>query len=146
MLDGQTTDAHAALVRNHHIVGAAAKCRQVQDHIALEHHVFSRPNHTPCGIHDLHSGLGVETIHLQRHLAEGRVNPTFGEVTLQVDGFHAQARVQIMDAAGRVVWTAENMVLQGNVVLDLSALRSGTYNVMVSDERGVSVRRLTIQH
>ena len=73
-------------------------------------------------------------------------NPTFGEVTLQVDGFHAQARVQIMDAAGRVVWTAENMVLQGNVVLDLSALRSGTYNVMVSDERGVSVRRLTIQH
>ena len=73
-------------------------------------------------------------------------NPTFGEVTLQVDGFHAQVRVLIMDAAGRVVWTAENMVLQGNVVLDLSALRSGTYNVMVSDERGVSVRRLTIQH
>ena len=60
--------------------------------------------------------------------------------------FHAQAKVQIMDAAGRMVWTAENMVLQGNVVLDLSALRSGTYNVMVSDERGVSVRRLTIQH
>ena len=73
-------------------------------------------------------------------------NPTFGEVTLQVNGFHAQAKVQIMDAAGRTVWTAENMVLQGNVVLDLSALRSGTYNVMVSDERGVSVRRLTIQH
>ena len=39
-----------------------------------------------------------------------------------------------------------NLVLQGNKVLDVSDLSSGTYNVMVSDERGVLVRRLSIQH
>jgi len=51
----------------------------------------------------------------------------------------------VMDASGRVVWSKQNMALQGNVVIDLSSLSSGTYNVMLSDERGVSVKRLAIQ-
>ena len=71
-------------------------------------------------------------------------NPTTGEVTLTVAGFHG-VMVQILDGAGRVVWTRENVVLQGNTVIDLSALSSGSYNVMLSDERGVSVQRLAIQ-
>ena len=50
-----------------------------------------------------------------------------------------------MDASGRAVWSQQNLVLQGNKVLDLSGLSSGTYNVMLSDERGVSVKRLAIQ-
>ena len=45
---------------------------------------------------------------------------------------------------GRVVWTKANMTLQENLVID--SLSSGTYNVMLSDERGVSVQRLSIQH
>jgi hypothetical protein len=73
-------------------------------------------------------------------------NPTTGEVTLSVAGFHAGVTVQVLDGAGRVVWTEQNVALQGNTVLDLSALSSGTYNVMLSDERGVSVKRLAIQH
>jgi uncharacterized surface protein with fasciclin (FAS1) repeats len=72
-------------------------------------------------------------------------NPSTGEVTLQMTGAHANATIQITDGAGRVVWSQQGAVLQGNMVLDLSALSSGTYNVMVSDERGVSVRRLAIQ-
>ena len=39
----------------------------------------------------------------------------------------------------------ENVVLQGAHVMDVSALSNGTYNVMVSDERGVTVRRLSVQ-
>jgi hypothetical protein len=73
-------------------------------------------------------------------------NPTQGELTLQINGFHTQATIQILDAAGRVVLAESNLVLQGNKVLDVSDLSSGTYNVMVSDERGVLVRRLSIQH
>ena len=72
-------------------------------------------------------------------------NPTAGVVTLQVSGFHAQATIQVMDAAGRVVMAEENVVLQGAHVMDVSALSNGTYNVMVSDERGVTVRRLSVQ-
>ena len=54
--------------------------------------------------------------------------------------------MQVLDASGRVVWSKENMVLQGQVMVDLSGLSSGTYNVMLSDDRGVSVQRLSIQH
>jgi hypothetical protein len=72
-------------------------------------------------------------------------NPTTGEVTLTVAGFHTGVTVQVLDGAGRVVWTEQNVALQGNTVLDLSGLSSGSYNVMLSDERGVSVQRLAIQ-
>ena len=72
-------------------------------------------------------------------------NPTTGEVTLTVAGFHTGVTVQILDGAGRVVWAEQNVALQGNTMLDLSGLSSGTYNVMLSDERGVSVKRLAIQ-
>ena len=72
-------------------------------------------------------------------------NPTTGEVTLTVAGFHTGVTVQVLDGAGRVVWTRENVAMQGNTVMDLSALSSGSYNVMLSDERGVSVQRLAIQ-
>ena len=72
-------------------------------------------------------------------------NPTTGEVTLTVAGFHTGVTVQVLDGAGRVVWTEQNVALQGNTVLDLSSLSSGTYNVMLSDDRGVSVKRLAIQ-
>ena len=72
-------------------------------------------------------------------------NPTTGQVTMSVAGFHTGATVQVLDGAGRVVWTEQNIVLQGNTVMDLSGLSSGTYNVMLSDERGVSVKRLAIQ-
>ena len=72
-------------------------------------------------------------------------NPSNGEVTLNISGAHAGVLMQVLDASGRVVWFEENMVLQGNVMVDLSALSSGTYNVMLSDDRGVSVQRLSIQ-
>ena len=72
-------------------------------------------------------------------------NPTTGEVTLRVDGFHAGVTMQVMDGAGRVVWSEQNLALRGNTVFDLSRLSAGTYNVMLSDERGVSVQRLAIQ-
>ena len=72
-------------------------------------------------------------------------NPTTGEVTLTVVGFHTGVTIQVLDGAGRVVWTEQNVALQGNTLLDLSGLSSGTYNMMLSDERGVSVKRLAIQ-
>ena len=88
----------------------------------------------------------VEDAVLEAALAFGMFpNPSNGEVTLSVEGFHTRASIQVMDASGRVVWSKQRMALQGNVVIDLSSLSSGTYNVMLSDERGVSVKRLAIQ-
>jgi hypothetical protein len=72
-------------------------------------------------------------------------NPTTGELTLTVAGFHTGVTVSVLDGAGRVVWSEQNLALQGNTVLDLSGLSSGAYNVMLSDERGLSVKRLAIQ-
>jgi len=111
----------------------------------------------PCD--DMNDGTGNDTINENCEcmgegadgVEEGRVtfgmfpNPTTGEVTLTVAGFHTGVTVQVMDGAGRVVYAEQSAVLQGNKVLDLSALSSGTYNVMLSDERGVSVKRLAIQ-
>ena len=108
---------------------------------------------------DMNDGTGNDTINENCEcvgegadgVEEGRVtfgmfpNPTTGEVTLTVAGFHTGVTVQVMDGAGRVVYAEQSAVLQGNKVLDLSALSSGTYNVMLSDERGVSVKRLAIQ-
>ena len=111
----------------------------------------------PCD--DMNDGTGNDTINDDCEcvgegadgVEEGRVsfgmfpNPTTGEVTLTVAGFHTGATVQVMDGAGRVVYAEQGVVLHGNKVIDLSALRSGTYNVMLRDERGVSVKRLAIQ-
>ena len=72
-------------------------------------------------------------------------NPTTGEVTFRVDGVRGGVTLQVMDGAGRVVWSEQNLALRDNTVFDLSRLRAGTYNVMLSDERGVSVKRLVIQ-
>ena len=72
-------------------------------------------------------------------------NPTTGEVTFRVDGVRGGLTLQVMDGAGRVVWSEQNLALRDNTVFDLSRLRAGTYNVMLSDERGVSVKRLVIQ-
>ena len=91
-------------------------------------------------------GVPVDGIEEASMLSFGMFpNPTTGEVTLQVDGFHAGVAMQVMDGAGRVVWSEQNLALRGNTVFDLSALSTGTYNVMLSDERGISVKRLTIQ-
>ena len=72
-------------------------------------------------------------------------NPSNGEVTLSAAGSYAGVTVKVTDAAGRLVWSAENMAFQGRVNIDLSTLSNGTYNVMLSNSRGTSVERLTIQ-
>ena len=71
-------------------------------------------------------------------------NPTTGLVTLTLPGFRSGVSIQITDAAGRSVYSEQNATLQGSTVLDLSGLSNGTYNVMLSDQRGVSVKRLAI--
>ena len=71
-------------------------------------------------------------------------NPTTGLVTLTLPGFRSGVSILITDAAGRSVYSEQNATLQGNTVLDLSGLSNGTYNVMLSDQRGVSVKRLAI--
>ena len=73
-------------------------------------------------------------------------NPTTGAITLQVSTEMHDVNLQVFDATGRVVFTQSNLIVQGSISLDFSNLSSGTYTIMLNNNNGVSVRRLSIQH
>ena len=73
-------------------------------------------------------------------------NPTTGAITLQVSTEMHDVNMQIFDATGRVVFTQSNLIVQGSISLDFSNLSTGTYTIMLNNNNGVSVRRLSIQH
>ena len=71
-------------------------------------------------------------------------NPSTGDVTIQMLQAFDDVTIQIVDGVGRVVYSEQYSVLQGNTVLSLSNVAAGTYNVMLSNYLGTSVRRLSI--
>ena len=73
-------------------------------------------------------------------------NPTTGAITLQVSTEMYDVIMQVFDATGRVVFTQSNLIVQGSISLDFSSLSNGTYTIMLNNNKGVSVRRLFIQH
>ena len=73
-------------------------------------------------------------------------NPTTGAITLQVSTEVEDLNMQVFDATGRVVFAQDNLIVQGSISLDFSYLSTGTYTIMLSNENGVSVRRLSLQH
>jgi hypothetical protein len=73
-------------------------------------------------------------------------NPTTGGITLLVSTEMHDVNMQVFDASGKVVFTQSNFTIQGSVNLDLSNLSTGTYSMMLSNNNGVSVRRLSILH
>ena len=73
-------------------------------------------------------------------------NPTTGAITLQVSTEVEDLNMQVFDATGRVVFAQDNWIVQGCISLDFSCLSTGTYTIVLSNENGVSVRRLSIQH
>ena len=72
-------------------------------------------------------------------------NPAGQSVFLRFGELSSQVTLQILDATGRLVWERQHVVIQGAMELDVAMLGSGTYQMMVSDTRGVEVRRLAIQ-
>ena len=73
-------------------------------------------------------------------------NPTTGAITLQVSTEMYDVNMQVFDATGRVVFSQSNLVVQGSISLDFSNLSTGTYTIMLNNNNGVSVRRISIQH
>ena len=73
-------------------------------------------------------------------------NPTTGAITLQFSTEVEDLDMQIFDATGRVVFAQDNLIVQGSISLDFSYLSTGTYTIMLSNDNGVSVRRLSLQH
>ena len=73
-------------------------------------------------------------------------NPTTGAITLQSNTEMYDVNMQLLDATGRVVYTQSNLIVQGSVNFNFSNLSTGTYTMMLSNDAGVSVRRLSIQH
>ncbi|MBT7651806.1 MAG: T9SS type A sorting domain-containing protein [Flavobacteriales bacterium] len=73
-------------------------------------------------------------------------NPTTGAITLQVSTEVEDLNMQVFDATGRVVFAQDNLIVQGSISLDFSYLSTGTYTIMLSNDHGVSLLRLSIQH
>ncbi|HHZ96670.1 MAG TPA: T9SS type A sorting domain-containing protein [Flavobacteriales bacterium] len=73
-------------------------------------------------------------------------NPSTGSVTIQVASVVEDVRMQVLDATGRLVYTQEAVVLQGATIFNFSGIATGTYTIMLSNDLGTSVRRLSIQH
>ena len=71
-------------------------------------------------------------------------NPSTGDFTIQMPQAFNDVTIQIVDGVGRVIYSEQYSVLQGNTVLSLSSVAAGTYNVMLSNDLGTSVRRLSI--
>ena len=73
-------------------------------------------------------------------------NPTNDQFELRVDGVLGDARVDLMDAGGRLVHQREVALQQGRAALiDISGLPSGPYTVRVIHEAGVSTSRVMKQ-
>jgi hypothetical protein len=70
-------------------------------------------------------------------------NPTTGLVTLA--GVRGVATVEVLDAQGRVVMTQPQTVFGGADVLSLAHLRSGAYQVVITQGAARGVRRVMVQ-
>ena len=73
-------------------------------------------------------------------------NPTSGAITLQVSTLMQDVNMQVLDATGRVVFTLDALVLQGATTFNFSNLSTGTYTIVIRNDNGSSVRRLSIQN
>ena len=73
-------------------------------------------------------------------------NPTTGAITLQVSSLLQDVNMQVLDATGRVVFTQDALVLQGATTFNFSNLSTGTYTIVIRNDNGSSVRRLSIQN
>jgi hypothetical protein len=73
-------------------------------------------------------------------------NPTSGAITLQVSTLMQDVNMHVLDATGRVVFTQDALVLQGATTFDFSNLSTGTYTIVIRNDNGTSVRRLSIQN
>ena len=55
-------------------------------------------------------------------------------------------KMQVLDATGRVVFTQDALVLQDATTFNFTDLSTGTYTIMISNDNGTSIRRLSIQN
>lgn len=59
-------------------------------------------------------------------------NPSRDEVTVQVRGVEGTSALELFDATGRAVWA--RLAFNGSIVLDVSALASGTYHARITTD------------
>jgi hypothetical protein len=86
-----------------------------------------------------------DSIELLDPLAFGMFpNPTNGDLTIQLPSTFNDVLLQVVDGVGRVIYAQQLNVVQGNVTMSLSHIAAGTYSVMLSNDLGTSVRRLSI--
>jgi hypothetical protein len=71
-------------------------------------------------------------------------NPTTGDLTIQFPLSYKATFLQVVDVIGREVYSQALIVVQGNEQISLSHLSAGSYSVILSNDLGISVRRLSI--
>jgi len=73
-------------------------------------------------------------------------NPSSGEITLEIRSTLEELNMQVFDATGRIVFAQDYMMLQSSTNFDFSYLSTGTYTIMLSNDDGVSLLRLSLQN
>lgn len=99
----------------------------------------SAPAMAADGIHDY---VTVITDGVNELSADSKVypNPTNGKVNIETEGMN---RVTVLNALGQTVYDAPT---DGNqMVIDLSQYGTGMYLIRISTERGVSVKRISVE-
>ena len=71
-------------------------------------------------------------------------NPTDGNLTLRAGKLIRNARIEIFDATGRSVQAIENIMINGDLSLDLSELNAGAYSLAISTDQGRTLKHLQI--
>ena len=99
--------------------------------------------HTPANISKIRNakikGSGV--------LVTVSPNPATDQVKLFIAGTNGSANVQLINAAGQVVKKWGNISsLNGAVTLDVSALASGMYSILVITPEETTVQKLIIRN
>jgi len=69
-------------------------------------------------------------------------NPTAGNVTIKLPGISNVSRVSVFNSLGQIVQNFKPAFENGEMTLDVGALRSGTYLLQVQSDNGTSTQKL----
>jgi hypothetical protein len=71
-------------------------------------------------------------------------NPTDGNLTLRVGSLIRNANIEIYDTTGRTIKAFENIMIYGDMLIDLSDLKAGSYSIAISSSQGRTLKHLQI--
>ena len=67
-------------------------------------------------------------------------NPTDGNLTLRSGSLIRNVNIEIYDTTGRTIKAFENIMIYGDMLIDLSDLKAGSYSIAISSSQGRTLK------